>query len=112
MSLTEGLIIMTRDDLYRYLERYRADMMRGFAQFVIAEGHGATAPLKYDHDGQPKPPETWQQVGRRLYGPEFSKVLRTELAKLSAGNAGPESDPAEWSGLDAGASLEQATLDF
>lgn len=57
------------------------EFVRGFARLVIDKGFGAIAPTtQKDKHGRPLQ-ETWQDVGRRLYGRElFNTVLKEEIA--------------------------------
>lgn len=65
-----------RGKIEAHAEERRRLFVRGFARFVILRGSGAKAPAV---DGQEKA-ETWQAVGRRLYGESlFNEVLREEI---------------------------------
>lgn len=59
----------------REIEEYYASIIpslrRAFAEYVYRQGNKALAPTK-DKSGRQ---ESWQAVGRRLYGPEFMKDL-------------------------------------
>lgn len=60
----------------QHAEERRRTFVTGFVRFVIDRGSGATAPAK---DGAK--PESWQAVGRRLYGTSlFNDTLQRELA--------------------------------
>jgi len=68
-------------ELCRTVDAYMADrrkrFIRGFAAEVIAAGYGAMAPAR-----RGQKPETWQAVGRRLYGArEFHAAIRELLAE-------------------------------
>lgn len=59
-----------------HTEARKRQFVAGFARFVIGRGEGALAPTLVNGKQ-----ETWQAVGRRLYGAQlFSEVLRRELA--------------------------------
>lgn len=63
----------------REIEEYYAglipDMRRAFARFVYKQGQGAKAHTT-DKQGRQ---ETWQAVGRRLYGPEFMADMQAVI---------------------------------
>lgn len=59
---------------------HRRFMMECFAREVIAAGYGARGPTNLGSARFPKY-ETLQETGRRLFGPDFTEVLRQELAK-------------------------------
>ncbi len=65
----------------RQIEEYYAgiipDMRLAFARHVFKQGQGALAPTK-DKSGRQ---ESWQAVGRRLYGQEFMKDLQRVIAE-------------------------------
>lgn len=58
-----------------HTEERRRQFVTGFARFVIERGSGAVAPTQ--DKGKP---ESWQAVGRRLYGTElFNETLQREI---------------------------------
>lgn len=57
---------------------YRPAMARGFAEFVLKQGHGATVPAEIDGKKVRFAGKTWQWVGRELYGQDFKDAF-TEL---------------------------------
>lgn len=60
----------------QHSEERRQQFVTGFVRFVIERGSGALAPAK-----EGATPESWQAVGRRLYGADlFNETLRRELA--------------------------------
>lgn len=64
------------DAIDRHAEERRRTFVTGFVRFVIDRGSGALAPTK-----EGAKPESWQAVGRRLYGAElFNETLQRELA--------------------------------
>lgn len=64
------------------MKRHNPEFVRGFARLVITKGYGAKAPpTQKDRNGQ-MIEETWQDVGRRIYGASvFNAVLKEELAR-------------------------------
>lgn len=50
-------------------------MRRAFAEHVYKQGQGAKAPSR-DREGRT---ETWQAVGRRLYGPKFMEDMKAVI---------------------------------
>jgi hypothetical protein len=74
MSETDGRKVL-QETVDAYLEERRRMFMVGFVRFVLERGLETKAPLQ-----DRKPPETWRQVGRRLYGVEpFEATLATEV---------------------------------
>jgi hypothetical protein len=65
------------------------DQIETFARFVIGEGYGAKAPGNRGSERFPKY-ETWQETGRRLFGPVFLEVLRGELERQKIAPFGGE----------------------
>lgn len=64
------------DAIDQHTEERRRTFVTGFVRFVIDRGSGAVAPAK-----EGAVPESWQAVGRRLYGVElFNETLQRELA--------------------------------
>lgn len=64
------------DAIDQHSEERRHQFVTGFVRFVIDRGSGAAAPAKEGAE-----PESWQAVGRRLYGTElFNDTLQRELA--------------------------------
>lgn len=64
------------DAIDQHTEERRRQFVTGFARFVIDQGSGALAPTK-----EGAKPESWQAVGRRLYGTElFNETLQREIA--------------------------------
>ena len=66
-----------RDQIEAYYAGIIPDLRMAFAEYVFKKGEGALAPTK-GKDGQQ---ESWQAVGRRLYGPKFMDDLRAVVAK-------------------------------
>lgn len=59
----------------RYLEDRARNFALGFVRFVLERGLDTKAPQR-----EGKPPETWRQVGRRLYGTDvFEATLAAEV---------------------------------
>ena len=59
----------------------RPALAKGFAQFVFRHGAGATIPVidngrKVKHGGQ-----TWQWLGREIYGQDFTDALKALIAE-------------------------------
>lgn len=77
MTLEDNAIACKlRADVDTHTEERRQQFVVGFARFVIDRGSGALAPTQ--DKGKP---ESWQAVGRRLYGTElFNETLQRELA--------------------------------
>lgn len=64
------------DAIDQHSEERRRQFVTGFVRFVIDRGSGAAAPAK-----EGAKPESWQAVGRRLYGADlFNDTLQRELA--------------------------------
>lgn len=56
------------------------EFVRGFARMVISKGYGAKAPVTQRDKHGKDIIETWQDVGRRLYGKDvFNAVLCEEI---------------------------------
>lgn len=69
-----------RVQIQQHAEERKRLFVVGFVRFVIERGAGAIAPTQADGK-----PETWQAVGRRLYGVSlFNQVLTDELAAIAA----------------------------
>lgn len=67
----------TRELVEQHAEERRQLFVTGFVRFVINKGHKAVAPT-FDAKGRP---ESWQAVGRRLYGADlFNQVMQREIA--------------------------------
>lgn len=71
------------EETFAYYAQFLEAQMRSFARFVILRGYGASAPNNIGTEAEPIY-ETWQQVGRRLYGPAFVQIFRDELDKRNA----------------------------
>jgi hypothetical protein len=64
-----------RKEIEEYYAGIIPDMRRAFAHYVFKQGQGAKAPTVDRHGRQ----ETWQAVGRRLYGPAFMEDMRAVI---------------------------------
>lgn len=63
------------------VEQRRLYQCTCFARFTISMGYGARAPKPTN----PKElPPTWQEVGRNMFGRDFSTALQRESAMLQA----------------------------
>jgi len=79
--------LYTIEDVVRYYEPFRREQMLHFARFVISKGYGTTTITRVD--GKMKE-ETWQAVGRRLFGPAFISAMEQALAECKDAAAAPE----------------------
>lgn len=64
--------VKMRKEIEEYYAGIIPQMRRAFAAYVFKRGNGALAPT-FDKSGRQ---ESWQAVGRRLYGPEFMNDLK------------------------------------
>lgn len=67
--------IQMRRDIEEIYAGIIPDMRRAFARHVYRQGQGAKAPT-VDKQGRQ---ETWQAVGRRLYGPKFMEDMQAVI---------------------------------
>lgn len=67
--------LQMRKEIEEYYAGLIPDMRRAFARHVYKQGQGAKAPT-FEKNGRQ---ETWQAVGRRLYGPEFMNDMKAVI---------------------------------